>query len=441
MRPGPLASTLMTQPDEPTTDEPQGPLAGILVTDLSTVLAGPYCAMLLGDLGADVIKVEPPDGDPTRLYGPPYVGSPVEGTAYAPGDPRDGPGYRGESGYYLSVNRNKRGIRLDLRTDGGREVLRRLIARSDVLVENMRPGSFERLGFDDEVLDDINPRLVHLAVSGYGRMGPDSSKPGFDFIIQAISGLMSITGMPDEEAGRPTKVGVAISDLTTGMLGAVAVLAALRARDEAPAHRRGQRIDISLLGSTIAWLMNQAANHLVGGEVPTRMGNRHPNITPYETFETADGEIAVAVGSERQWPRFCEALESPDLVRDGRFLTNADRVRHREELRALLAAIIRRRATAEWLRRLDAAEVPVGQVRDMAAVFADPQVRALGMLTSVDHPTIGRLPLTGLPWKLSATPGAIRRPPPLLGQHAEEVLSELGYDQAAITELRRAGVI
>lgn len=435
----------MREPDARTAEEHQGPLAGVVVTDLSTVLAGPYCAMLLGDLGADVVKVEPPDGDPTRLYGPPYAGSPVEGAAYAPGDPRDEPGYRGESGYFLSVNRNKRGIRLDLRTEGGRDVLQRLIARSDVLVENMRPGSFERLGFDDEALGELNPSLVHLAVSGYGREGPDSARPGFDFIIQAISGLMSITGMPDEEAGRPTKVGVAISDLTTGMLGAVAVLAALRARDQPPAQGRvqriGQRIDISLLGSTIAWLINQAANHLVGGEVPARMGNRHPNITPYETFETADGEIAVAVGSERQWPRFCETLERPDLVSDARFLTNAERVRHREELRAILAPIIRRRATAEWLRRLDAAEVPVGQVRDMAAVFADPQVRALGMLTSIEHPTIGRLPLTGLPWKLSATPGAIRRPPPLLGQHAEEVLSELGYDQAAITELRRARVI
>ena len=273
------------------------------MTDLSTVLAGPYCAMLLGDLGADVVKVEPPGGDPTRLYGPPYAGEP---------DPsRD---YPGESGYYLSMNRNKRGIRLDARDPRGHDVLARLIARSDVLIENLRPGALARLGFDDDVLDESNPRLVHLAITGFGTDGPDRERPGFDFIIQALSGVMSVTGQPDDEGGRPTKVGVAISDITTGMLGAVSVMAALRERDQAGADGRGKRIDISLLGGSIAWLINQAANYLVGGEVPGRMGNQHPNITPYETFPTADGELALAVGSERQWRRFCEAIGRAELA-------------------------------------------------------------------------------------------------------------------------------
>jgi formyl-CoA transferase len=412
-------------PDQPA----PGPLQGLVITDLSTVLAGPYCAMLLADLGADVIKVEPPEGDPTRLYGPPYAG---------PADPATG--YPGESGYYLSINRNKRGVRLDARTAGGREVLERLIGRSDVLIENLRPGGLDRLGFDDERLEALNRRLVHLSITGYGPVGPDRDKPGFDFIIQAVSGVMSITGQPDGEGGRPTKVGVAITDLTTGMLGAVAVLAAIRARDQGITGGRGQRIDASLLGGSLAWLINQAANHLVGGEVPGRMGNRHPNITPYESFRTADGEVAVAVGSERQWQRFCEALDLAGLADDPRFRTNAHRVREREALRGLLASRFAERPSHEWVARLTGADVPVGQVRDMAEVFSDPQVEALGMLATVEHPTIGPLRQTGIPWALSATPGAIRRPAPLLGQHTDEVLAELGYEAADIGRLRGDGV-
>ena len=412
-----------------------GPLAGLVVTDLSTVLAGPYCTMLLADLGAEVVKVEPPEGDPTRLYGPPYAG---------PADPDSG--YPGESGYYLSTNRNKRGIRLDARSDAGREVLRRLIAHSDVLVENLRPGALDRLGFGDQALVSLNPRLVHLAITGYGSSGPDSDKPGFDFIIQAVSGLMSITGQPDEEGGQPTKVGVAISDLTTGMLGAVAVLAALRSRDRDTADDgtgagHGQRIDISLLGATVAWLINQATNHLVGGDVPGRMGNRHPNITPYETYRTIDGEIAVAVGSERQWSRFCGAVGAASLAVDPRFLTNAHRVRARDALHGILADLFARRTNAEWVAILTEAQVPVGQVRDMAQVFADPQVRELGLLSEVEHPTIGTLRLPGIPWSLSLTPGAVRRPPPLLGEHTDEVLAELGYSSGEVADLRRAGTV
>lgn len=419
-----------------------GPLAGTVVTDLSTVLAGPYCTMLLADLGADVIKVEPPGGDATRGYGPPYAGAPESGQAYQAPDPRAQQGYSGESAYYLSVNRNKRGLRLDLRQEAGREVFRKLIGRSDVLVENFRSGGLERLGFPDAELEALNPRLIHLAITGYGPDGPDAARPGYDFVIQAEAGLMSITGAADDEGGGPTKVGVAVADLVTGMLGASAVLAALLARERpGPSEGRGQRIDISVFESTIAWLANQAANLLVGGLVPGRMGNAHPNITPYETFRTADGEIAVAVGSERQWPRFCLALGVTQLAEDQRFATNAQRVAHRAELRPLLAARFAERSSADWLQALAEAEVPAGPINDLAAVFAHPQVAARRMVEEVIHPTIGRLMLTGVPFKLTGTPASIRSAPPLLGQHAEEILGWLGYDAPARRRLRDEGAI
>ena len=310
------------------------------------MLAGPYATMLLADLGADVVKVEPPEGDATRGWGPPWVG---EGEART-------------AAYFLAANRNKRSLRLDLKAEAGRDVLRRLLGRADVLVENQRVGGFARLGFDDATLEELNPRLVHLAISGYGPTGPEAGTPGYDFIVQAVSGLMSITGFSDAEGGAPTKVGVAVTDLATGMLGATAILAALVGRDRpgSPAAGRGQRIDISLLDSTLAWLANQAQNYFVTGEPPGRRGNAHPNIVPYETFATADGAIAVAVGSERQWPRFAMAIGAPQLTDDPRFARNGDRVANRDALRALIAARLAAEPTATWLARLAAADVPAG---------------------------------------------------------------------------------
>ena len=397
-----------------------GPLAGIRVVDLSTVLAGPYCTMLLADLGADVVKVEPPEGDATRGWGPPWVGDPAAGTRTA--------------AYFLSVNRNKRSLGLDLRTDAGREVLSRLIARDDVLVENFRVGAFARLGFSEAALVDINPNLVHLAIGGYGISGPDAAKPGYDFIIQATGGLMSITGEPD---GTPTKVGVAITDVVTGLFGAVSVLAGLLAKP----RTGGQRVDVSILQSTLAVLVNQAQNAFVTGRAPGRRGNAHPNIVPYETFRTSDGEIAVGIGSERQWPRFCKALGIPELAADPRFGTNGDRVERRADLVPLLAARLATATSAEWLVLLDAADVPAGPLLDVLEAFDTPQARAVNARVPMAHPALGAVDQVRSPFDFSITPTSIRTPPPLLGEHSDEILSELGYDAAAIARLRADAVV
>ena len=406
-----------------------GALAGFRVIDCSTVLAGPYCTMLLGDLGAEVIKVEPPDGDSTRGWGPPWIGAVGDGTRTA--------------AYFLAVNRNKLGLRLDLKTPEGATILRRLLAGADVLVENFRVGGFARLGFDDSTLHGLNPALVHLAISGYGPTGPAADRPGYDFVVQAVSGLMSITGAPDEAGGEPTKVGVAISDVVTGMLGAVSVLAALVGREHAgePATGRGQRIDISLLGSTLASLVNQAQNAFTTGVAPGRLGNAHPNIVPYETFVTTDGAIAIAVGSERQWPRLCEALGAGALATDQRFATNGDRVERRDELRQILAARFRERGTGAWLAALERAEIPAGPINDVVEAFASPEAVALGMTVEQEHPAWGVIRQVGIPFQLSETPASIRMPPPALGQDTDRVLSELGYPVAEIEALRARGVV
>lgn len=411
-----------------------GPLAGIRVIDCSTVLAGPYATMLLGDLGADVIKVEPPDGDATRGWGPPWVGAEAD-------DPRT-------AAYYLAVNRNKRSIRLNLRHDEGRSILRGLVANADVLVENFRAGGLERLGLGDAELARLNARLVHLSITGYGAGSPDPARPGYDFVIQAESGLMSITGPADGEPGAgPFKVGVAISDVITGLNGAVAILAALVARDRdgtvghaaAAGTNRGQRIDISLLGATLASLVNQAQNAFVSGVAPGRLGNAHPNVVPYETFETSDGAIAVAVGSERQWPRFCRALGLPALADDPRFAANGDRVTNRAELIPTLAARFAEGSSAEWLAALDAAEIPAGPINDVLTAFDSPW--AAGRTVEVVHPRTGTSRQVAPAFTLAATPATIRTAPPTLGEHTDEILRELGEDDASIAALRARDVI
>jgi glutaryl-CoA transferase len=410
-------------------DQPPGPLSGVRIIDCSTVLAGPYATMLLADLGADVVKVEPPEGDSTRGWGPPWVGSEADGTRTA--------------AYYLAVNRNKRSLRLDLKQPAGADVLRRLLADADVFVENLRPDSLARLGFSDAALAEINPRLIHLAISGYGPTGPLVGRPGYDFLLQAEAGLMSITGAADADGGRPTKVGVAISDVATGMHAAIGILAALagRSRKGSPAHGIGQRIDVSIFESTLAVLVNQAQNAFVEGVAPGRLGNAHPNIVPYETFGTADGEIAIAVGSERQWPRFCLSIGLPALADDPRFATNGARVENRRELVATLGERLAERTSEEWLAALDAADIPAGAINDIPTAFASPQAVARSMAIDVDHPVLGRTTQVGLPFELSATPASIRTPPPMLGEHSDEILAEAGYSRDGIAALRADGVI
>jgi crotonobetainyl-CoA:carnitine CoA-transferase CaiB-like acyl-CoA transferase len=374
------------------------PLDGLTVLDLSRVLAGPYCTMILGDLGADVIKVEHPSGDDTRRWGPPFAA--------------------GESAYYLAVNRNKRSAVADLKAADGAALVRRIAARADILVENFRPGTLERLGLGLDSLRAANPRMITLTVSGMGASGPERDLPGYDFVVQATAGLMAITGPAD---GPPSKVGVAVVDLTTGMLAANAILAALYARERSGA---GQHIDISLLESQVAWLANVGSAYLVTGEEPPRYGNAHATIVPYQTFPASDGEFALAVGNDGQWRQLCAILERPDLAEDGRFATNPQRVANRAALIPLLEAHFRARPAAAWVGLIQAAGIPVGAVRSVGQVLSDPQVLAREMVVSVAHPTIGDLKLLGIPFKFSGSQATIRRHPPLLGEHTAEVERE-----------------
>ncbi len=381
-----------------------GPLEGVLVADLSRVLSGPWCTMTLGDLGADVIKVERPGtGDETRGWGPPFAG--------------------GESAYYLTTNRNKRSVALDLSRADHREVARRLVARADVLIENFRPGTMARLELDYERCRALNPRLVYTSITGFGTRGPQAHAPGYDFVIQAQGGVMSVTGEPD---GEPQKVGVAISDITAGLYATIAILAALRHRDRTG---EGQRVQTSLLASQVAWLANQAGNHLIGGLQPTRMGNAHPNIVPYQVFHATDAPFVLAVANESIWTRFCEAMGRSDLRSDARYATNALRVANREDLRAELEDLFAARTRSDWLELLERAEVPCAPINTIEEVFADDQVQALGLVEAVTHPTAGEVRLVRAPIEMSATPPSIDRAPPLLGEHTAEVLAELGYSQ------------
>jgi crotonobetainyl-CoA:carnitine CoA-transferase CaiB-like acyl-CoA transferase len=393
-----------------------GALDGLRVLDLTRILAGPLCTLMLGDMGADVIKVEPVgSGDDTRGWGPPFVD--------------------GESAYFLGVNRNKRSLTLDVAGPEGRAILAALIGKCDVLVENFKLGTLERWGFGDEWLTAHAPRVIRCSITGYGASGPKARHPGYDFILQAESGLMSICG---ERDGTPTKYGVAIVDVCTGMLACSSILAALHAR-----HRtgRGQHVEVSLYETSLAMLVNVASSYLVAGKDGGRLGNGHPSIVPYTTYPTGDGMLAVAVGNDAQFARFAEAVGHPEWASDGRFVQNRDRVRHRELLDGLIAEALRTDVAGAWIAKLQAVGVPCGRINAVSQALDDPHTAARRMVETVAHPTIGELRLLGIPFKLHGTPGTVRRPPPTLGEHTEEILGELGVSAERIRELRALKVV
>ncbi|HKB10750.1 MAG TPA: CoA transferase [Vicinamibacterales bacterium] len=403
------------------------PLDGVLVLDLTRVLSGPYCTMLLGDMGARVVKIEQPNkGDDTRAWGPPFL---YPGGQQPPAGGREG----GESAYFLSINRNKESVTLDFKQPAGREVLDRLIARADVLVENFRPGTLTRRGLDYRALAARHPRLIYCSVSGFGQTGPRRSEPGYDAVMQGEGGLMSITGSAD---GPPYRLGVAIADIVSGMFAAYGVAVALLARERTG---KGQEVDVAMLDAVAALLTYQAGNFFASGKVPTRLGNRHPSIVPYETFAASDGDFVLAVGNDDQWRRFCAVAE---LTENPRFATNRQRVTDYGELRPFVADRLRTRPRDYWIGKLTAAGVPCGSVRNLQELFDDPQLGAREMIARVEHATIGQLRTLGVNVKLSDTPGAVRSAPPVLGQHTDAVLREdLGLTAGQIAALRRDGVI
>ncbi|MGF1627569.1 MAG: CaiB/BaiF CoA transferase family protein [Alphaproteobacteria bacterium] len=402
-----------------------GPLAGVRIVDLSRILAGPTCTQLLGDLGADVVKVERPQaGDDTRKWGPPYL--------------KDSRGNEtGESAYYLSSNRNKRSIAVDLASPAGQRLVRRLLEKADILIENFKVGALAAYDLAYAQVRDAFPRLVYCSITGFGQYGPYADRPGYDLLAQAMGGIMSITGQPD---GPPTKVGVGIADVMTGMYAATAILAALRHRD---LTGQGQQIDVCLLDSQIAWLINEGTNYLLSGVNPHRRGNEHPNIVPYSVFAASDGHVILAVGNDAQFQRWCGFAGADDLGADPRFATNADRVRNRQALYAAMPGYMALKSKQDWIDGLAAIGVPCSPVNTIAEVFADPHTAAREMRIAMPHPaTDGAVPLIGNPLKLSETPVSYRRHPPMLGEQSEEVLKEwLGLDAPAIAALREDGAL
>ncbi|MFC4987998.1 CaiB/BaiF CoA transferase family protein [Saliphagus infecundisoli] len=400
-------------------DGEEGPLSGLTVLDASQVLVGPFCTMQLGDLGAEVIKVERPGvGDRTRRWVPPTYGDSEE------------------SAYYLSVNRNKRSVELDLSTDAGQTVFRDLASEADVVVENFRVGKTADWGLEYGDLAGENPGLIYCGLSGYGEWGPDRDAPAYDIVMQARGGMMSITG---EEGGPPVRVGVAIADIGAGMYATQAILAALLERELGDGT--GQKVEVSLLDCQAAWMSYQAENYFATGESPGRMGSKHPNIAPYQAFATADGHVVVACTDDASWQALCRALEVPALAADDRFSTNEKRVRNREALDRRLEAAFGEYTTEEAVARLTAADVPASEVKRMEGVFDDPQIEARGMRQEVAHPTAGTVEMPGSPMFLSRTPATIRRPPPRLGEHTAAVLGEYGYGEGDLERLRAEGAI
>jgi crotonobetainyl-CoA:carnitine CoA-transferase CaiB-like acyl-CoA transferase len=427
----------MPRMNQATVDPSNLPLSGVRVLDLSRVLAGPWCTQTLADLGADVIKVERPPGeghpggDDTRGWGPPFL--------------KDAQGQdTAEAAYYLGANRNKRSITVDIACAPGQALIKNMALQCDVLVENYKVGDMARYGLDAAALLALNPRLVYCSITGFGQTGPYRDRAGYDYAVQGMGGLMSVTGpsrteiADDAPGGGPQKVGVAVADLFTGMYATTAILAALRHRD---LTGHGQAIDMALLDTQVAMLANLGANYLVSGVAPQRAGNAHQNIVPYQVFEVADGHLILAVGNDSQFVKFCAVAGLPEIPADPRFTRNADRVRHRALLVPILASTMKTRSRDDWLSALEAAKVPCGPINNLAEVFADPQVRAREMTVDMRHPLSESVRLVGSPMRLSATPVQYRRAPPLLGEHTAEVLAEMGLSDADIEALRAAKTI
>src|SRR5690554_2216063 len=405
-----------------------GALSGIRVLDLSRVLAGPWCGQILADLGAEVIKVERPGcGDDTRGWGPPWM--------------KDSAGeWTAEASYYQSANRGKRSVAIDLASAEGQELVRALVADCDVLIENYKAGSLKKYGLDYATLAQINPRLVYCSITGFGQTGPRAAEPGYDFIIQGLGGLMSITGERDDlPGGGPQKTGVAFSDLMTGLYSTIAIQAALINREKTG---RGQHCDMALLDVQVATLANQSMNYLASGKVPGRYGNAHANIVPYQVFRAADRDFIIACGNDSQFIALCGAIGLPELAQDARFVRNAERVRHREALVAILAEHFLGASADDWVTRIQAVKVPVGAINNIAQALAEPQTQARDMLIPLEHPLNPAFAMVGSPIKLSGSPVQYQRPPPLLGQHTDAVLGQrLRLDQSELDRLKQLGVI